>query len=102
MTFITDLNCLARYCNYWNLHEQMICDRIVVGIHDNNLSQKMQLEPALTLKKPLSYLAKVKALRNNSSGGSRISKREVPLQHRCIARAYLIAVHSNLHTTPYN
>ena len=29
----------------------MIRDRIVVGIHDNKLSQKMQLEPDLTLKK---------------------------------------------------
>ena len=49
--FITDLHCLARYCNYGNLHEEMICDRIVVGISDNKLSQKMQLEPDLTLKK---------------------------------------------------
>ena len=49
--FITDLHCLARYCNYENLHEEMICDRIVVGISDNKLSQKMQLEPDLTLKK---------------------------------------------------
>ena len=29
----------------------MINDRIVVRIHDNNLSQKIQLEPDLTLKK---------------------------------------------------
>ena len=34
-TFITDLHCLARYCNYGNLHKEMIHDRIVVGIHDN-------------------------------------------------------------------
>ena len=36
------------------------------------------------------------------SSGSRNSKREVPLQHRCIARPYLIAGHSNFHSTPYN
>ena len=51
--FITDLHCLARYCNYGNLHEEMIRDRIVVGIRDNKLSQKMQLEPELTLKKAI-------------------------------------------------
>ena len=51
--FITDLHCLARYCNYGNLHEEMIRDRIVVGIRDNKLSQKMQLEPDLTLKKAI-------------------------------------------------
>ena len=31
----------------------MMCDRIVVGIHDNKLSQKMQLEPDLMLKKAI-------------------------------------------------
>ena len=31
----------------------MICDRIVVGIRDNKPSQKMQLEPDLTLKKAI-------------------------------------------------
>ena len=31
----------------------MIRDRIVVGIRDNNLSQKMQLEPNLTLTKAI-------------------------------------------------
>ena len=46
--FITDLHCLARYCNYGNLHEEMIRDRIVVGIRDNNLSQKMQLQKPLS------------------------------------------------------
>ena len=51
--FITDLHCLARYCNYGNLHEEMIRDRIVVGIYDNKLSQRMQLEPDLTLKKAI-------------------------------------------------
>ena len=51
--FITDLHCLARYCNYGNLHEEMIRDRIMVGIRDNQLSQKMQLESALTLKKAI-------------------------------------------------
>ena len=48
--FITDLHCLARYCNYGNLHEEMIRDRIVV---DSKLSQKMQLEPDLTLGKAI-------------------------------------------------
>ena len=46
--FITDLHCLARCCNYGN---QMIRDRIVVGIRDSKLSLKMQLELDLTLEK---------------------------------------------------
>ena len=52
--FITDLHCWARYCNYGNLHKEMIHDRIVVGISDNKLSLSiMQLEPDLTLKKAI-------------------------------------------------
>ena len=31
----------------------MIRDKMVLGIHDYNLSQKMQLEPDLTLKKDI-------------------------------------------------
>jgi len=38
-SFITDLHCLARYCNYGELHDEMIRDRIVVGIRDSKLSQ---------------------------------------------------------------
>jgi hypothetical protein len=34
-----------------DLREEMISDRIVVGIKDANLSVKMQLDPDLTLKK---------------------------------------------------
>lgn len=30
--FITDLHCLARYCNYGNLHEEMIRDRLLSRI----------------------------------------------------------------------
>ena len=31
-SFITALYGLAEYCGYGNLHNEMICDRIVVGI----------------------------------------------------------------------
>ena len=61
--FITDLHYLARCYNYEILHEEMIHDRIVVGIHDNELSQKMQLEPDLTLKQVDILVSKNQALR---------------------------------------
>ena len=61
--FIIDLHCLARYCNYGNLHEEMIHDRIVVGICDNKLSQKMQLEPDLILKQVDILISKNQALK---------------------------------------
>ena len=40
---------LADRCNYGNLHDEMIQDRIVVGIRDAALSDKLQLDAELTL-----------------------------------------------------
>ena len=49
--FITDLYALAKYCNYGQLSDELIRDRIVVGIRDAQLSEKMQMEPELTLER---------------------------------------------------
>ena len=51
--FITDLYTLAKHCEYEELHDQMICDRIVVGIKDAKLSEKMQMDANLTLEKAI-------------------------------------------------
>ena len=47
--FITSLYCLAENCAYGALKEEMIRNRIFVGVRDAKLSEKMQLETALTL-----------------------------------------------------
>jgi len=39
--FITTLYELAEYCSYRDLHEEMIRDRLVVGIKDPKLSEKV-------------------------------------------------------------
>ena len=49
--FINSLHVLAEHCKYGDLHDQMIRDRIVVGLKDGNVSQRLQLDPDLTLKK---------------------------------------------------
>ena len=49
--FITALYNLAERCEYGALHDDMIRDRIVVGIKDSSLSERMQLDDALTLEK---------------------------------------------------
>ena len=48
--FITALYALADKCNYGELHDELLRDRIVVGITDQNLSEKLQLDPELTLQ----------------------------------------------------
>ena len=40
----------------------MICDRIVVGIQDRKLSEKLQLDPALTLEKTITTVRQVEAV----------------------------------------
>ncbi|GBN21214.1 hypothetical protein AVEN_3861-1 [Araneus ventricosus] len=50
-TFITALYTLYEHCEYGALHDELIRDRIVVGIRDKNLSEKLQLDADLTLTK---------------------------------------------------
>ena len=53
--FITNLYQLVKHCECGKLKEEMTHDRIVVGIHDSALSEKLQLDSELTLKRPKSY-----------------------------------------------
>ena len=49
--YITSLYSLIETCDYGNLKEQMLRDRLVVGIKDMAMSQKLQMDPDLTLEK---------------------------------------------------
>ncbi|KAL1468664.1 hypothetical protein MTO96_041338 [Rhipicephalus appendiculatus] len=49
--FVTELHRLAKLCNFRELHDEMIRDRIVVVIRDRKLSERMQLDAELTLEK---------------------------------------------------
>ena len=52
-SFITDLYALAEFCNFGNLREELIRYRLVVGILDKQLSEKLQLDVDLTLEKAI-------------------------------------------------
>ena len=49
--YITALYALVETCNYGDLREEMLRDRIVVGIRDARLSERLQLDADLTLEK---------------------------------------------------
>ena len=51
--FITDLFTLEQHCKYGTLHDEMVRDRIVVGLKDKTLSEKLLLEADLTLEKAI-------------------------------------------------
>ena len=40
-TFVNALYCLAEYCGYGTLQDEMIRDRIVVGLKDVKLSERL-------------------------------------------------------------
>lgn len=46
-----DLYQLVEYCAYENLHDELIRDCIVVGIHSLALSNKLQMDADQTLDK---------------------------------------------------
>lgn len=48
--FMTSLYCLSEHCWYGDPCDEMISKRIVVGLLDSTLSEKLQLKPNLTLE----------------------------------------------------
>ena len=72
--FITGLFTLAQHCNYGTLHDEMVRDRIVVGLKGKTLSEKLQLEADLTLEKAINQ-ARQKELVRQQQG---ILKQEGP------------------------
>ena len=62
-TFITALYALAEHCRYGSLRDQMIRDRIVVGIRNSKLSEKLQLDPNLTLASAITHVRQSEAVK---------------------------------------
>jgi hypothetical protein len=61
--FITALHTLSEHCGYGDMRDQLIRDLIVVGIRDDKLSEKMQLDPDLTLEKAISLARQSEAVK---------------------------------------
>ncbi|XP_061563112.1 uncharacterized protein LOC133418443 isoform X1 [Cololabis saira] len=54
--FITAVHKLAEHCRFGDLKEEMIRDRIVVGIRNSRLSERLQLDPDLTLARTITQV----------------------------------------------
>ncbi|UYV84530.1 K02A2.6-like, partial [Cordylochernes scorpioides] len=61
--FITSLYKLADSFEFESLHEQLIRDRIAVGVRDKALSERMQLDSELTLEKAVKMVRQQEAVR---------------------------------------
>jgi len=61
-SFVTALYALAEHCGYADLHDEMIRDRLVVGLRDAKLSEKLQLDSELTLDKAVTQARQTEAV----------------------------------------
>ena len=62
-SFITAAHTLAEHCEFGTLREQLIRDRIVVGIRDARLSESLQLDADLTLEKAITRVKQSAAVK---------------------------------------
>ena len=66
-TFITALHALAEHCNFGTLTDEMIRDRIVVGLLDVKLLEKLQLDPESSLPKAVNQGRQSKAVKKQQT-----------------------------------
>ena len=73
--FILNLHRLAEHCAYGVLREEVIRDRIVVGLRNSGLSEKLQMDATLTLEKATAKRASRKRSRSSKAFCAATSKR---------------------------
>lgn len=66
-SFGTALYSLAEHCKYGPLHDELIRDRLVVGLNDIRLSERMQLDKDLTLEKAIDMARQTEAVKQQQS-----------------------------------
>ena len=66
-SFITDLYGPAKHCQLGVLHDEMIRDRIVEGLVDKKLSEKLQLDADLTLEKAINSVRQSESVKSQQS-----------------------------------
>jgi len=58
---------LAEHCGFNDLHDELIHDRIVVGIRDTFLAEKLQMDPKLTLQKAVNAVRQSEAVKSQQA-----------------------------------
>ena len=66
-SFIRSLHKLVEHCDYCALKDDMIRDTIVVGLCDEQLSEKLQLDPNITLKQAVDQARQKEAVRKQQA-----------------------------------
>ena len=65
--FIMDLYRLVEHCNYGMMHDELIRNRIVVGLHSAALSEKLQTDANLALEKAVRMACKNETIKQQQA-----------------------------------
>ena len=65
--YITSLYNLIEHCEYGTLKVEMIKDRVIVGIRDSSLSERLQMDESLTLEKAKKLVPQREAVKEQQS-----------------------------------
>jgi len=65
--YITVLHQLAQGCEYGEMTDELIRDRLVVGIRDESLSEHLQIESKLTLEQAKKFIRQREAISQQQS-----------------------------------
>lgn len=66
-TYITELYKLVESCEYGTMKDELLRDRLVVGIADKKLSEQLQMDADLTLEKAKKIIRQKEAVHEQSS-----------------------------------
>ena len=84
--FLTSLYSLAESCNFGQLKEELIRDRIVVGILDKSLSERLQLDPTLTLARAVELVRNTVIVKKQPTSFSNCT---FPIERISFSHSYL-------------
>ena len=62
-SFVTDLHCIAEHCQFGDINDELIPDRLGVGLRDTRLAERPQLDLELTLEKAANQVKQSEAVK---------------------------------------
>ena len=84
-SFITALYCLVEFCEYGSLRDEMIRDRLVVGLQNAKLSERLQMDATLSLEKAVN-MARQSERNNKKSSATRAARVTKKLQMSTLSK----------------
>ena len=63
-SFVTDLHCMTEHCQFDDINDELIRDRLVVSLRNTRLAERLQLDPELTLKNAVNQARQSEAVCN--------------------------------------